>query len=145
MAHPVRPLALCGDCGQLLRHYAKGLCINCYQYQRAHGTRRFAARHSKLHGRFCEICLTRFDPRWARTRFCSKECWGLYLHYQAFRGQVADCQRCGRYRKIRSKKLCGSCYVMARWEMVALGLPGVCPSRIQRLALPPSSPSPAVV
>lgn len=145
MAHPICLPIQCGDCGEILKHYAKGLCINCYHYQRNNGTRRYTARHSKLRGRFCVICLTQFNPRWRETRFCSKECFGLHLRYQAFRGQFADCQRCGHYRMIRSKKLCASCYVMARRDMQALGFRGACSSRIQRLSISASGSLATVV
>ena len=43
-----KPPRICDNCGDLKKHYAKGLCANCYSYLRKHGVHRpFRSLHEK--------------------------------------------------------------------------------------------------
>jgi len=125
----------CSDCATYQPFYAKNLCRQCYHYQLLHAERkrRGITPRVPVVPKYCEICLELFRPFTMKQRFCSVQCRGLYARYRTFRGRVFTCQRCEQVRIIRSKKLCASCYVLARLEMNALGMYGQCASKINRL------------
>ncbi len=121
----------CPDCQRMIKHYAKGLCGTCYTYQRTNGRPHVRPLNCRRAHKFCLICLLVFKPIMKKSRYCSHSCDAIWRSLRFYRGITAECQRCHRYRRIRSRKLCASCYVMARTQMQASGV-GKCPVPINR-------------
>lgn len=133
--HAKKPFERCCDCRELKRLYAHGICIACYDYQRSHhGLPRRIQRNHPRNSHYCIICFRLYIPHARIVRTCSDSCASILKSVRTYRGKFADCQRCHRYRLIRSKCLCASCYVLARNAMNAMGLYGQCSSRIDRFA-----------
>lgn len=122
----------CHECGEIQRCY-RNRCLNCHAYAKRTGRPRGTRRNFPRPTYFCIICLAHFQAPHRKSKLCSRACRGLLIHLRSYRGRIALCQRCRHWKRIRSKKLCASCYVMSRLMLNQNGIFGRCASRLNRL------------
>lgn len=128
----------CAECHEVKPHVAKQLCQRCYirLYMRRKRPPYIHAPIGMM-DRYCVICLELFRSIHSTQKLCSYKCIGIMKTLRSYRSLYANCQRCQRFRLIRSKKLCSSCYVLSRGAMNRMGIYGACSSKINRLAYKP--------
>ena len=108
----------CQDC-HIRPLYAKRLCHSCYNYFNRTGQHRPQPLREWKNTRqfYCVICfqLVPYPPSSPPRHCCSISCAAILrrvMHYKPKR-----CIKCQCLRQIRSRQMCGPCYVYSRYSL----------------------------